>query len=174
MDVKEAAINIQELAAWGELLGGLAVIGGLIFVGVQIRMANRESRIAANESYVQQIGSLGLILASNPDFADIFRRGSENLDSLNPTERLRYISFCSNGMFRLFENLHIQHQTGRLEDRVWIGVERTLKATATSPGIQAAWRLRRNWFEEDFQGYFDQICEAEAAGEIMAAWSSPE
>ena len=169
---EETTIDIQELAAWGEFLGGIAVIGGLVFVGFQLRMANRESKLAANDSYLEQISSLGLML-TEAEFAELFQRGSEGLQNLDSTERLRYLSFCSNGMFRLFENLYIQHSLGRLESRVWEGVERTLTATASAPGVKEAWQLRRDWYSEDFRDYFDAASAASPeASELLSSWRS--
>ena len=37
---------IEQLAAWGEFVGGVAVVAGLIFVALQLRVSNREARIA--------------------------------------------------------------------------------------------------------------------------------
>ncbi len=37
-------MTIEELGAWGDFIGGVAVLAGLIFVGVQLIVANRESR----------------------------------------------------------------------------------------------------------------------------------
>ena len=53
-------MNIQELAAWGEFIGGIAVVAGLFFVGIQLRIANRESRLAANRTYAESIIGLEL------------------------------------------------------------------------------------------------------------------
>ena len=40
-------MNIEEMAAWGKFLGGLAVIAGLLFVGLQLLASNREAKAAA-------------------------------------------------------------------------------------------------------------------------------
>ncbi len=43
-------MDILELGAIGELVGGLAVIGSLIFVGLQVRQNNRLTRAEAIRS----------------------------------------------------------------------------------------------------------------------------
>ena len=47
-------MNIMELGAIGELVGGVAVIGSLIYVGLQVRQSNaqavRANQIAKSES----------------------------------------------------------------------------------------------------------------------------
>ncbi|MEQ8693875.1 MAG: hypothetical protein RIC85_00910 [Gammaproteobacteria bacterium] len=162
---------IEELAAWGEFIGGLGVIAGLFFVGVQLHISNKESRYAANESYAQAIATIGLLLASESDLADIFIRGAEGLDKLDAAERLRYITFFSNGMLRTFENLYSQHRAGRIEDRIWRGAEITLRYAIGAQGFKDVWSLRKTWFEKAFQEYVDElVAEDTHSGELLHSY----
>ena len=162
---------IEELAAWGEFIGGLGVVAGLVFVGIQLHISNKESRHAANESYAQSIANIGLLLASESDLADIFLRGADGLDNLDPSERLRYITFFSNGMLRTYENLYSQHRSGRLEAQIWSGAEITLRYAAGAKGFKDVWSLRKNWYEKEFQAYVDRIvAEDSHAGELQESY----
>ena len=44
---------IEQLGAWGDFIGGIAVVAGLVFVGIQLLGANRETRAATIQSSLQ-------------------------------------------------------------------------------------------------------------------------
>ena len=55
-------MNIMELGAIGELVGGLAVIASLVYVGVQVRQNTRAQNIAAlqfRSFYAIDVGGFG-------------------------------------------------------------------------------------------------------------------
>ena len=43
-------MTIEDLGAWGDFIGGVAVVAGLIFVGIQLKIGNRETRLKAGKS----------------------------------------------------------------------------------------------------------------------------
>ena len=48
-----AYMGIEELGAWGDFIGGIAVLAGLIFVGIQLLGANKEARAATIQSALE-------------------------------------------------------------------------------------------------------------------------
>lgn len=55
---------------------------------------------------------------------DIFFRGTDDLAHLDAAERVRYPSFCSNGVFHRYENLFVRYESSRIKKRAWKGTER--------------------------------------------------
>ena len=165
-------MNIESLAAWGEFLGGVAVVVGLIFVGIQVRISNQEARIAANDRYAKSMSDVGLLLASNPDLSEIFTRGISGIENLEEKELVRFLTYLSNGVFPMYENIYSQYQSGRIEQRVWDGAENRLKLLAGSKGFQDVWALRSSWYEENFQYYIGTIIEDnQDVGELAKHYS---
>ena len=165
-------MNIEEMAAWGEFLGGLAVIAGLLFVGLQLLASNREAKAAANQDYATSISTIGMLLASQGDLAEIFVRGSAGLDELDGADRLRYISFFSNGMFRTYENLFFAHRARRIEPQVWQGAHVTLSAALGTKGVKEIWALRKDWFAAEFQEYVEAIIALDLhSGELLDSYT---
>ena len=89
-------MDILELGAIGELVGGLAVVGSLIFVGLQIRhssvLMEQNGRIAGatmlqetNTAYADFFR----LIAENPELASIYCKGRQGED-LDATEVARY------------------------------------------------------------------------------------
>ena len=71
----------------GETVGALAVVASLMYLALQIRSQNRESRIASvhelNESFRQAIMSF-----QNAELADVFTRAKDSFETLPEPERL--------------------------------------------------------------------------------------
>ena len=50
---KPLSMSVEQLGAWGDFVGGIAVVAGLVFVGIQLLGANRETRAATIQSSLQ-------------------------------------------------------------------------------------------------------------------------
>ena len=70
----------------GEIVGAIAVFGSLLFLGLQIRSQNRESRFAAmqHETSVAFRDSISQIV--DPAIAQIVVEASEDFDSISDSE----------------------------------------------------------------------------------------
>jgi hypothetical protein len=161
----------QELAAWGEFIGGIAVVAGLFFVGIQLRIANRESRLAANRTYAESIIGLGTLLNSNEEIAEIWFKGIHGLDKLTPVETARFFALFSNNILRTFENLHSHNQSGYLEDHIWNGAVTMLQSTLIYPGCKEAWESRRTFFNPAYQAFIDEIISNDSGKETVTLYT---
>ena len=113
-----------------------------------------------------------MLLASEGDLAEIFVRGSAGLDELDGADRLRYISFFSNGMFRTYENLFFAHRARRIEPQVWQGAHVTLSAALGTKGVKEIWALRKDWFAAEFQEYVEAIIALDLhSGELLNSYT---
>ena len=168
---RDIHMTIDDLGAWGDFLGGFAVLAGLVFVGMQLVISNREARLAANRNYAESIVNVTMALVGDAEFADIYLRGNQGLKHLEGSERVRFIAFISSGMLRTWEPLYLEHCAGRLDSSVWNGAEATLSAGLSTKGFQDVWSLRKHWFEKDFQVYVDLLIEKdENRGELERAY----
>ena len=88
-------MNWEAIGAIAELIGGVAVLITLIYLSIQVR---QNSRIQRQQNVTEQTNRCidsGQLLASDPEFADIFSRAMNNTD-LTATEsrRLGGVPFC--------------------------------------------------------------------------------
>ncbi len=152
-------MTIDELGAWGEFIGGIAVIAGLVFVGIQLLIANREARVATNQKFADSITDLGLLLSNSTEMSDIWYRGLTGIENLEIAERVRFSSMIGNNFLRTFENLHSHYQDGRLDNRLWAGAERLLKSAVVNKGFMEISELRKLWYDPSFQSFIDGLIE---------------
>ncbi len=84
-------MDILELGAIGELVGGVAVIGSLLYVGLQVRQSNYQSaqrtEVERNESEFARDSTTVVFALTNPNLSNVFRRGLNDLRALDRDEQ---------------------------------------------------------------------------------------
>ena len=78
-------MSIQDWAAISEIVGAIAIIVSLIYVGVQLRQNTRATRVITSQAFVQTYGGVVSHL-QEPEFRDIFWRGLAGLSNLHGGE----------------------------------------------------------------------------------------
>ena len=108
-------MDIMELGAIGELVGGVAVVATLIYLALQVRQNSHALNRAndhAQASSVQNSNSLYVQvfsqLVADAEMASIYRRGIGG-ESLDEVESTRFAAFV-NSWFAYAEALYHQHQ----------------------------------------------------------------
>ena len=75
-------MNIMELGAIGELVGGVAVIASLAYVGLQIRQNTSAVRANSAQGFADSINAVQLQISSGGETARAWRRFYEEPESL--------------------------------------------------------------------------------------------
>jgi hypothetical protein len=83
-------VNLDDLGNLGEFLAAVAVIGSLIFVGIQMRLNTRELRLQRKFEANQEWSSFRRAIIDSSEVADIFQRGLFDPESLDEVEKLRF------------------------------------------------------------------------------------
>jgi hypothetical protein len=113
--------NLQKWALVAEIIGGIAVVLSLIFVGVGVRQSSEETAINtraiqtnAYQDLISQINLLNLARIENPETLQI--AGSFSADS-NPDNEIetRYMSSVSAYVIRHGEMAHYQYLQGLID-----------------------------------------------------------
>ncbi len=135
-----------------EITGVVAVLLGLIFVGLELRQNSDLLRITATQTLAAEYGDALEVMAYEGEAACVYALGIAGLSNLNDAQRLRFFvqMFL---IFRSAEQLHYYSLEGMVEDRVWRGFERQLLEVANLAGVQEWWKVRSSWFSDEFQEY---------------------
>ena len=155
-------MELAELGALGELVGGIAVIASLLYVGLQVRESRRTSEAANNQAqadahaaYLTQI-ALEPALASS--FQKLFRRGEE-IDALTPDEDARMVPFLHVVFtqfqigFMSFENQLLRRG---LRDHLAVALEGWLRAAY----VQRWWSEQGDMYSPAFRAHVDDAIAA--------------
>ena len=110
-------MNWDAIGAIGEILGAFAVVGSLIYLAVQVRRQNAESRISSahvvTTAFREVISSI-----QDPATAQLVIKARDGLEGLTDPEVLQIVAL-SQSYFRVWEEAHYHHSEGRLDPSMW-------------------------------------------------------
>jgi len=85
--------KLQEYALVAEIIGGIAIVCSLIFVGLQIRQNSRISSVNAYQELISQISIMNTMRIQDPGFADLFWRFDHGAQPATGQEQARLEAF---------------------------------------------------------------------------------
>ena len=147
-------MSLEQASSLAQIVSALAVVGSLVFVGMQLRGATRAAR--ASQAHSALYHAIVVSIVQSAEFASIWRRGLADFDHCDADERVRFVAQMS-ALFRYYESSRVQWMRGQLDPEHWFTIERQVMALISQPGVKSWWALRRHWHSDDFQLWFDQL-----------------
>ena len=112
-------MNWEAAGAIGEIIGAVAVVGTLVYLALQIRMQNKEARLAANQDLQRSVREISDSLRTDPEMLQIYLDAVSNkMDQFNALDAARLSLFFQSN-FRIMEGAFYQHQANQLDARLW-------------------------------------------------------
>ncbi len=150
-------MTLLEWGALGELIGGVAIIASLIYVGRQVKENTTATKSAAAQAMADTMnGYVGLINASS-NLSDILHRGATGLDNLQGGEVIQFGAFHDQ-MFICSESLYYQWSDGVLDEHLWNTYRHAIVDILMQKGSQDWWENRRHWFGTQFAAAVEELC----------------
>lgn len=133
--------RLQEYALVGEIIGAVAIVVTLLFVGLELRQSNR---LASTESLREgtQIWSNEYSDSFGTEEATAFMRKALNdYWTLSEDEKGRFFAAIM-GFVSAFDTLHNQYGAGLLREEVYESIARSYYGLVNKPGAKEI--LKRN------------------------------
>jgi hypothetical protein len=149
-------MSLADLGAIGEFISSIAVVITLIYLAIQIR-ENTES-VKETNSIIHTDRMIGhsRAIASDPQLADIFRRGSADRSSLKDAERWQFGTYMWS-LFVDFQSEYFAKKQDRLDAYHWQFQERNMVLYLMRPGIEEWWNDLYLELDEEFVAYVTQL-----------------
>jgi len=144
-------MNWDAIGAVGELIGAVAVVVSLAYLATQVRNQIKESRLVAVHE-IQAAFRESIQGFTVGDLADVFAKGEEDWSSLTLAETIKLLGGIL-PMLRLWEEAFIQHEQGRLERRIWEGINSQYSSYLNYGVVSKSWELRGQHFDRKFQDH---------------------
>jgi hypothetical protein len=110
--------RLEKAAYLSQIIGAIAVVVSLIYVGRQINDNTIEVRAQSVQELIVFGQEIDSWVVTNPELADILTTGSSDYEALSPAHRLRFNQYITTSL-NLYEQVFYYHQSGLLEAGSW-------------------------------------------------------
>jgi hypothetical protein len=144
-------MTLQDYAAIGELIGAIAVVISLLYVGLQIRDNTRVNSAAARHA----ISEFALEFSKfNADHADRLAKVMQEVELDEPDRLFRW--WCHMMVILHAETYFHSFHVGMMPESHWQGYVKYVRGYLGSPGISEFWTDVGPAFSQDFSRWIDE------------------
>ena len=149
-------MNWEAVGGVAEILGAVAVVASLLYLGRQIHQANAQSQADARYSFLDAYGHMNLTMAENKGLASVFRRGLQGLD-IDEDEAVQFLAFL--GQFlNTWSVLFDLHEERQLPETQWAVIRKDIITLLTTPGGRLFWDdVGKLGVHDDFRNEVEKI-----------------
>jgi hypothetical protein len=163
-------MTLEQIFYLSQSVASVAVVGTLIYLGLQVRSAERSQRAIMQQGRADRAshGALGL---ADPELARVFGKATAG-QNLTGDEFTQWMMMCR-ALFLSGEDSYLQHEAGQLDQPAFDSYVAGVRYYMSSPGIRAAWQVSRGQFGSDFRNFVDAILREPPlarGGDAYAEW----
>jgi hypothetical protein len=149
-------MSLSDLASIGSLVSGVAVLGSLIYLALQVRQTDRNQQAAIRHSRITRHVDI-LLARADPGLVVAWENGARNPDQITETELNQFIVLCR-AQFLTYEDAFYQHEEGLLNEDAFATVLSGVRGVLRIPGYRVAWKeqLRRG-YDGRFRDFMDGL-----------------
>ncbi len=144
------------MASIAEVIGAVAIVVSLIYVGVQVEDSTRAVRSATANETSAALSTWYREIGTDPEAGRVFLDGMTNPELLSREELFRFI-FLAHSVILEFQAAFYLAQEGTLDLELQASITNTLLAVKDQPGMALYWEQRGNLFQPSFQTYFNAL-----------------
>jgi len=148
-------MKLERYALIAEIVGALAIVLSLIFVGLEVRENTRITSLTSDRAIDQQNLALNLSITNSGEFSDIVVRGESDRRALSEAERARFDNY-NFSRFGAYENVVANFRDGLMTDeeyRIW---SEHFRYRFNKPGYRDFWMEHRLGYFPDFRAWADE------------------
>jgi hypothetical protein len=161
-------MNWNAIGSISELVGAIAVVASLAFVGIQLKRNTKALRLSSTNAVVDQFSGSVSRLAENAEMAALLYKGVPNPDALSDFERYRFNLQIQSYLFN-YSNCYLHYESGTLDEDIFSSIDSQMRNFCNSPGLSDYWRQSGGNFPEKFRNYMENS----VLGNFDPLWSLP-
>ena len=152
-------MKLEKWALIAEIVGGIAIVLSLVFVGIEIQRNSQTQIRATTQNVVSEYNTTLESLTASAELACIYARGIQDFSGLVGADQVRLSAYLLRWN-RVVEDILYLESDGAVEARTWLQIDRQQREVAQLPGFQQGFSLRRHWLSPDYQTYVSGLIEA--------------
>jgi hypothetical protein len=147
-------MNWDAISAIAEVLGAVAVVGSLVYVGRQVAHNTAMMRVAAASETLEIDHELVLPLIDDKDFMEVWLKGDHRLNELDEADLNRVLIFERRAITLWYYNFQL-HRQKFLSDELWAHQSQMIRILGRREAMREAWGMWKESHEIEFQQYVD-------------------
>ncbi len=164
-------MTLEQIFYLSQSVASVAVVGSLIYLGLQVRSAERSQRAIMQQGRADRASNAALAIAS-PELALVFQKGVAGDPTLTREELTQWMMICR-ALFLSGEDSLLQYKAGQLDRRAYDSYVAGAKYWMASTGMRAAWKLSAAQFGSESRDFGNallaQVAMAQGA-DIYSEW----
>jgi hypothetical protein len=146
-------MSLEQVFYLSQSIASVAVVASLIYLGLQVRGADRSQRAIMQRGRADRVSSAALTVAHG-ELARVWQRGMDADPTMTREEVTQWLLVCRS-MFVSGEDSFMQHNAGTLDQAAFDSYCAGVRTYMSFPGFRAAWRLSAAQFGKEFRGFVD-------------------
>jgi hypothetical protein len=148
--------DITTLAAWGEFLGGIAVVVSLIYLASQIRQNSKLLKASTAGVTLEANNQMSILVAQDPELSRIYFDGLADPAALFEPDQRRFNPLLGVQITGFQQQFRLARD-GSLGSGEWADVEQAQRWLAQQSGMKHWWLQWRNLYGGDFRDHMDGL-----------------
>jgi hypothetical protein len=147
-------MSLGDLASFASLISSVAVLVSLLFLGLQIRQANRNQRSLMQQGRsTRNVDLLSRLI--DPKLSELLLRVSRG-ETVSDAEYLTLYAYMAS-VFWSYEDCFFQSRSGTLDAQSWASDVITLRRLLCNPVYRAVWKAVRSGIGDEYRAFLDGI-----------------
>lgn len=152
--------KLQKISIVTEIVGAVAIVISLIFVGIQFTENTKATKSATAASTVASTSLWYIEMGNDQQSSSLFLNFMADPESLTSEERFQVL-ISLHGLFLTFQNSYYLSQQGTLDANIQESITKAAVGVKDQPGFRLFWKLRRELFFPEFQKHIDEIVDTD-------------
>jgi hypothetical protein len=166
-------MTFVDLASLGSFVSGIAVMISLVYLGVQVKQAEKNQRALMQQGRADRI-SQNCFNVAGAGLSAIWNRGLNGDETLTAPEIDQFMMLFRGAMISA-EDSFLQHEAGLLDPMAFNSFVAGVRHSVTLPGLRAAWQISSNQFGAEFVRFMNGLMRETAMpakADRAAQWAS--
>ena len=149
-------LKLSEIASLAEVVGAIAVVVSLVYVGAQVRDTTRAVRSAAINDANISLQSWYQMMSSDPEGIRVWLEATLSAEPIPREEEFRFM-MQAQAVFYAIQNVYLLGREGSLDEDTTAALTAGIQATRHTPGTRRFWAQRKPYFDPEFAEFVEQV-----------------
>ncbi|MFN2100459.1 hypothetical protein [Altererythrobacter sp. MF3-039] len=166
-------MNLEAVYFISQAIAAVALVGSLVFVGVQLRLSRKMERASAQREVLVRVAEWQrMVLTDENKSYDTFVMGLADYENAPALTRI-HVEKCLAEFVFICESALNMRRDGFFSDGTWAGIEGVTLTLLMSPGGSQWWQFGRQYIGSEIVGHIDARLAEIAAGKPLNVTLAP-